>query len=64
LGSPGLKDIFPENLMEDQKTRDERIAQAVGEWGYTQRELADNLGLHYSTVSRIIKARETAANKT
>jgi transposase len=44
--------------------RNERIAKAVGDWGYSQREVADYLRLHYSTLSRIIKEREKSTNKT
>jgi len=42
----------------------ERVAKASGEWGYSQREVADYLRLHYSTLSRIIKEREKSTNKT
>ena len=44
--------------------RNERIAKAVGDWGYSQREVADYLRLHYSILSRIIKEREKSTNKT
>ncbi len=58
LGRPGLKDMFSEKVMKDRKTRNERVARAVGEWGYSQREVANYLRLHDSTLSRIMNARE------
>ena len=64
LGRPGLGNMFSENIVRDRKKRDERVAQAVGEWGYSQREVADYLRLHYSTLSRILKERERSTNKT
>jgi hypothetical protein len=38
--------------------RDEKVVEAVEEYGYTQREVADFLGLHFASGSRrIIKQR-------
>jgi len=37
--------------------RDQLIEKAVSEFGYSQMELAIFLGLHYSTISRILAAR-------
>ena len=64
LGRPGLEDLFSEKVIRDRKMRNERVAKAVGEWGYSQREVADYLRLHYSTLSRIMKEREKSTNKT
>ena len=64
LGRPGLKGLFPEEIIRNRKMRDEGIAQAVGELGYSQREVADYLGLHYSTLSRLMKEIEKSTNKT
>ena len=64
LGRPGLEDMFSEMDVRDRKKRDARVAQAVAEWGYSQREVADYLRLHYSTLSRILKERERSTNKT
>lgn len=50
-----LKDLFPENMIRNRDVRDEGIAKAVEEWEYSQREDADYLGLHYSTLSRLMK---------
>jgi transposase len=64
LGRPGLEDLFSGKVVRDRKMRNERVGKAVGEWGYSQREVADYLRLHYSTLSRIMKEREKSINKT
>jgi len=38
----------------DQGTRDQAITQAYSSGGYTQKEIGDHFGLHYSRVSRIL----------
>ena len=64
LGRPGLGDLFSGKVVRDRKKRNERVGKAVGEWGYSQREVADYLRLHYSTLTRIMKEREKSTNKT
>jgi REP element-mobilizing transposase RayT len=41
--------------------RNERMYEAVFRWGYSQREVADHLGLHYSTISRILTSLRSSA---
>ena len=41
-----------------------RVARAVGEWGYSQEEVADYLRLHYSCLSRIMSEREKSIRKS
>jgi len=64
LGGSGLKDLFPEYVFRNRKMRNERVAKGVGEWGYSQREVADHLSLHYSTLSRLMKEIERSTKKT
>lgn len=45
------------------KPRDAAILTAYASGGYSQKEIADHFGLHYSYISRII-SREKARNKT
>ncbi len=45
-------------LFRDKRKRNARIAEAVYECGYSQREVADHLEIHYSTISRLLKSRE------
>lgn len=40
------------------RTRDEAIAHAYASGGYTLREIGEHFGLHYSRVSRIVRAQE------
>ena len=53
LKRPGLGEIFLG--VEDKKERDEKIIDAVYRYGYNQSEVAKHLGVHYSTISKILK---------
>jgi hypothetical protein len=50
---PSLEELFTD--IKDKSDRDERIYQAVRLYGYTLKEVADAVGLYYSTVSVIAK---------
>jgi len=50
---PKLPELFRD--VADKRTRDHRIHQAVRRDHYTLQEVADHLGLHYSTISVIAK---------
>jgi len=54
-GRPALAKLFPQSSRQ-KTTRDQRIAKAVIDFGYSQMELANHLDLHYSTISRIVAA--------
>ena len=54
LGRPQLKDLFSKEILAEKKRRDDRTRKAVERYGYSQREVADHLGLHYSTISRMV----------
>ena len=58
INRPALKEIF-KNTEGKRRERNRGIADAVERWGYSQREVADYLKLHYSTVSRLIKEVES-----
>jgi len=51
---PPLEMLF--NTEESRKDRNEKIIRAFGEYAYTLQAIADVLGLHYSSVSRIARA--------
>lgn len=51
VSRPSLKKLFDGQLTKAK--RDAAVGQAVHRHGYSQREVADCLGLHYATVSRI-----------
>ncbi len=56
LGRPSLKELFPLPGSKNKKKRNKAIYVAHVSYGYTLKELADFVGIHYSTVSRIISS--------
>jgi putative transposase len=58
-GRPTLERLFAQRRRE-KSSRDQLIAKAVSEFGYSQMELAGFLDLHYSTISRILTGRRGA----
>jgi len=52
-----LDSLFPPQVVKDHELRDRRIAEATVQHGYTFAQVARHVGLHYSTVSRISRAR-------
>jgi REP element-mobilizing transposase RayT len=66
LNRPSLNEIF-ENTEGEKRKRNRGIAEAVKRWGYSEKEIADYLRLHYSTVSRLIGRKadlQTSKSKT
>lgn len=53
VARPSLEELFAG--VENRAARNEKIYQAVWDWEYSLREVADYLGLHYSTVSVLVK---------
>ncbi|HEY1373323.1 MAG TPA: transposase [Candidatus Binatia bacterium] len=53
LGRPTLKELFA--AQGNKEKRNKKIADAVLRHGYSQMEVAEQVGMHYSTISRIIK---------
>jgi len=53
---PELDIIFTNSILRDKRKRDRKIAEAVEKHGYTQRSIADHLDLHFTYVSRILRA--------
>ena len=62
LKRPALERLFPEEIIRNKHRRDRRIAEAVGKYGYLQREIATHLGLNYATISRLVAAQEEKSN--
>lgn len=58
---PALEEIF--HGTEDRTQRDAAILKACNEYGYTQTQIAAATGLHYSTVSKIIKKQNNSRFK-
>lgn len=55
VNRPALEKIFHAGVIQDKIKRDKKIVEAVGRYGYKQREVADHLGLYFTSVSRIMK---------
>jgi len=58
MNKPPLGDIFRSEVLGDRRKRDRSIREAVLDHGYTQREVADHLGIHFTSVSRILRVRD------
>ncbi|MCK4356844.1 addiction module toxin RelE, partial [Candidatus Bipolaricaulota bacterium] len=66
LAKPTLEELF-QDMKTDKALRNERIHTAVREHDYTLFQLQEYLGLHYSTISRIVKrvdVEKRSKNKT
>jgi REP element-mobilizing transposase RayT len=63
LTRPGLEQLFTGRVLKDLGKRNERIEEAVEKYGYTQREVADHLGLYFTSISRIMRERKMMAIK-
>ena len=57
MNKPPLRDIFKSEVLRDKRKRDKSIGEAVFEHGYIQREVADHLRIHFTSVSRILRAK-------
>jgi putative transposase len=55
LTRPALKEIFKDK---DQKSKDQARYEAHLQYGYTLKDIAEYIGVHYSTVSGAIKKVE------
>jgi len=63
LNRPSLETIFCAETLETKPGRNRAMRVAVEEHGYSVKEVADHLGLHYSTVSRRL-SEEKSKGKT
>jgi putative transposase len=59
LHRPPLKDLFKARVRQNKPRRDKKIGEAVERYGYSEREVADYLKLHYSTISKILSSPKT-----
>ena len=56
---PSLSELFQGK---DKRGKEEQMHQACQEYGYTLKEIAEYLGVHYTTVSKAIKRVENEEN--
>jgi REP element-mobilizing transposase RayT len=55
---PSLGSLFPLKIRKDKLLRNEVIRRAYRDYAYTMAEIADAAHIHFSTVSKVIKAGE------
>lgn len=55
LDRPDIGEIFKSSSRHDRDRRNIKIIEAVNKYGYTQREVADYLGMHFTSVSRLLR---------
>lgn len=60
LGRPTIEHLL--NQREKEK-RDRKIREAVEKHGYSEKEVADHLILHYSTISRLVNEKASRMSK-
>jgi hypothetical protein len=54
-GRPTLGELFPKQEKHDKTVRNKQIEMAHMQYGYTLKEIADQLHIHYTTVSKVLK---------
>ncbi len=54
VGRPSLDDLFSPGTAIQKKERDRVIRVAHGKHGYTLKELSEALGVHYTTISKVV----------
>ncbi|TSK06593.1 MAG: addiction module toxin RelE [Geobacter sp.] len=55
IGRPKLEDLFPQRATTSKGDRNALIGKAHLQHGYELKEIADHLGMHYTSVSKIVK---------
>ena len=63
MNKPPLRDILGLGVLRDKRKRNKSIREAVFEHGYTQREVADHLKIHFTSVSRILRTKNEMLTK-
>jgi REP element-mobilizing transposase RayT len=58
VGRQSLEDLFYDSAELTKELRNQKISKAHLEYGYTLKEIADSIGIHYTTVSKILRERE------
>lgn len=63
MNRPPLNDIFSVDAPYDQRERNKKIIEAVDRYGYAQREVAEYLRMHFTSISRIVREMEKMLKK-
>jgi len=64
VSRPSLAKLFPARVVKAKARRNRTIAAAVERFGYTQKAVADFLGLHYSTISRLVSGPKRGVSRS
>ena len=57
IGRPALKELWKDVKEKDKGMRNQKIREVVEMYGYSIKEVAEHVKLHYSTVSRIVSGK-------
>jgi hypothetical protein len=57
VNRPSLDQIFQKGIIMDKSKRDKKITEALVKYGYLEVEIARYLGMHYSTISNLLKGK-------
>jgi REP element-mobilizing transposase RayT len=57
INRPSLDKLFKDKGIKDKKGRDNIIIEAVEKYGYSQKEVADYVGIHYSAISQMMRRK-------
>ena len=57
IGRPDLKLIFNVSVLNNRRERNKLIIKAVEKYGYSQREIADFIGMHFASISRLVNRK-------
>ncbi len=63
-GRPPLEIVFAEQENQTKVTRNSLITKAHIEYSYTLKEIADQLAIHYTTVSKVIKVSQATQGQS
>ncbi len=55
---PSLEKLFSKKTLGNMTKRNKAIKQLVEKHGYRQREVADHLGMYFTSISRIVNAKK------
>jgi len=58
IGRPLLSELLPRATFKDKPRRNEAIRRAHLECGYTLKEIAEIIGIHYTTVSKVLSRED------
>lgn len=58
VGRPDLDELFTAKKIKDIEQRNAIIRTARVKWGYLNKEIADHLKLHYTTISRVVNEKK------